>query len=219
MNILKVFSLIALALISIPLIGCSTPAAGGGPTLPPTAAQATPTALVGPTFIPTPTPSPTAGLPQGVTVASVTPVIPPSQEANTSGGGGAAASTAVVGPGTTSEPGGGPLPVPSTPHGVPPATLTVTMAYNGKTITLQVGQEFTLYLDMGQMMWTVTIDHQDVVSRVMNIMPINGSQGVFRANKPGQANLSALGRFVCPTAAPCVVPNLAMGFRLQIVVQ
>jgi hypothetical protein len=196
--------------IAAMLIGCGaapTPAVVGSSTAPP---MATPLATIeagaGPTVVSQP----------GVTVSTVGPPSAPSQEVGGSSGVGVTGG-GVAAPGVTALPDGGPsMTPPPTPQGVPGSTLTVTLADNGKTITLQVGQEFLLYLTLSQMQWDVTIENQDVVSRVMNLMPINGAQGIFKANKPGQTNLSAVGTMVCPAGQMC--PMLAMGFHIIIVV-
>jgi hypothetical protein len=127
------------------------------------------------------------------------------------------AGTAQSGPALTVIP---PVPVTqSTSDSPAPAeTLTVTLADNGKTITLSVGQEFLLFLDQNGMQWTVDIEDQNVVSRVMGVMTINGSQGLFKANQSGQTSLSAVGDLPCrQSVPPCMAPSML--FQIQIIVQ
>lgn len=125
-------------------------------------------------------------------------------------------------------PAGSPTPenpstVISTPEGTPsaapsePAPVTITLANNNQSITLQVGQRFLLQLGDSNR-WNVNIDNQDVVSRLVNISVVKGAQGVYEAHRTGNALLSAVGTAVCdPTQGVC--SHLAIGFALQITVQ
>jgi hypothetical protein len=97
-----------------------------------------------------------------------------------------------------------------------PASLTITFSNDNQSIILQAGQRFLLQLGDAAR-WTVNIDNQDVVSRVMNMAVVKGAQGVFEAHKAGQALLSAVGTPVCPAQGVC--SHLAIGFALQITVQ
>jgi photosystem II stability/assembly factor-like uncharacterized protein len=93
---------------------------------------------------------------------------------------------------------------------------TVTLADDGQTITLQAGQRFLL--DLGaDYNWTVTVDDPAVVSRVVNVLTIRGSQGLYEAHQPGRTTLSATGDPLCRQAQPpCGAPSRL--FRLQMVV-
>lgn len=93
---------------------------------------------------------------------------------------------------------------------------TVTLADDGQTITLQPGQRFLL--DLGaDYNWTVTVDDPAIVSRVVNVLTIRGSQGLYEAHQPGRTTLSATGDPICRQAQPpCGAPSRL--FRLQVVV-
>jgi photosystem II stability/assembly factor-like uncharacterized protein len=93
---------------------------------------------------------------------------------------------------------------------------TVTLADDGQTTTLQVGGRFLL--DLGaEYNWTVTVDDPAVVSRVVNVLTIRGSQGLYEARQPGRTTLNATGDPICRQAQPpCGAPSRL--FRLQVVV-
>jgi photosystem II stability/assembly factor-like uncharacterized protein len=92
----------------------------------------------------------------------------------------------------------------------------VTLADDGQAITLRAGQRFLL--DLGaDYNWTVTVDDPAVVSRVVNVLTIRGSQGLYEAHQPGRTTLSATGDPICRQAQPpCGAPSRL--FRLQVVV-
>jgi hypothetical protein len=97
------------------------------------------------------------------------------------------------------------------------AQRAVTLADDGQTIRLRVGERFLLNLGEGYD-WTVDVDDQSIVSRVVNVLTVRGSQGLFEAHRPGSTTLRALGDLPCRQAKPpCMVPTRV--FRLQIVVQ
>ncbi len=94
--------------------------------------------------------------------------------------------------------------------------LTVTMADNGKTIPLAVGQRFLLSLGQ-DFDWTVTVDDPGIVSRVVNITVVKGAQGVYEAKKAGTTTLHATGVPICPPGRACI--QIALEFRVQMVVR
>jgi photosystem II stability/assembly factor-like uncharacterized protein len=96
------------------------------------------------------------------------------------------------------------------------SSLAVTLADDGQTFTLHIGQRFLL--DLGaDYDWTVTVDDPAVVSRVVNVLTIRGSQGLYEAHQPGRTTLSATGDPICRQAQPpCGAPSRM--FRLQVVV-
>jgi photosystem II stability/assembly factor-like uncharacterized protein len=98
-----------------------------------------------------------------------------------------------------------------------PTTPDVTLADDGQTITLRVGQRFLL--DLGaEYDWTVTVEDQAVVSRVVNVLTIRGSQGLYEAHEAGNTTLTATGDPVCRQAQPpCAAPSRA--FQIEIVVE
>lgn len=94
--------------------------------------------------------------------------------------------------------------------------LTVTLADQGRTIQMHVGQRFLLKLGE-EYEWTVTVTDPSVLSRVMNIAVVRGAQGVYQAVKTGQASLVASGDPRCrQLQPPCELPSRF--FQVQIVV-
>jgi len=97
------------------------------------------------------------------------------------------------------------------------ATLTITLADNGKTFELPTGKSFLLKLGEDYD-WQVSFLPQDVFSRVMGVMVVRGAQGLYRTGKPGQADLKATGNPTCLTAKPaCALPSIE--FKVTIVVK
>ncbi len=90
----------------------------------------------------------------------------------------------------------------------------VTLAQNNQEIHLDNGKSFLLKL--GNIYnWNIEISNQSVVSRVINIMVINGAQGIYQAHNPGHATLTAQGDPLCLSSTPrCAMPSIL--FRLDI---
>jgi hypothetical protein len=114
-----------------------------------------------------------------------------------------------------------PTQVPSSPSGNGPGSVgetpNITLADDGKTITLQIDQAFLLDLGEGYD-WTVTIADQSIVSREIGVLTIRGSQGLFKAHKPGRTTLTATGDPTClKSQPPCAMPSKV--FQLTIVVK
>ena len=94
---------------------------------------------------------------------------------------------------------------------------TVTLADDGKTISLQVGDSFLLKLGEDYD-WSPIVADQAIVSRAMNIAVIRGAQGVYDSHKAGKTSLTATGDPVCrQSTPPCEQPSRA--FTIQIVVR
>jgi hypothetical protein len=84
----------------------------------------------------------------------------------------------------------------------------VTLEDEGKTISMKVGDRFLLNLGTAIYEWTLSIDDQTVLSRVKNVMTIQGSQGLFEALKVGTTRLQADGDPLCARANPaCKMPS------------
>jgi hypothetical protein len=106
---------------------------------------------------------------------------------------------------------------PTQPAAAAGGTRTVTLADAGSTLTLRPGERFVLALGE-QYDWQVTVADPAVVSRVVNITPIRGSQGVYEAQESGQTTLNASGEPACRKAQPpCMMPSRL--FQVQVVVQ
>ena len=106
----------------------------------------------------------------------------------------------------------------SSPSNTPTAvSRTVTLADDGSTITLHVGDSFLLQLGEDYT-WTPIVDDQAIVSRAKGIAVVRGAQGVYDALKVGKTTLTAVGDPVCRQAKPpCERPSRE--FKIQIVVQ
>jgi len=106
----------------------------------------------------------------------------------------------------------------SSPSNTPTAvSSTVTLADDGSTITLHVGDSFLLQLGEDYT-WTPIVDDQAIVSRAKGIAVVRGAQGVYDALKVGKTTLTAVGDPVCRQAKPpCERPSRE--FKIQIVVQ
>ncbi len=101
---------------------------------------------------------------------------------------------------------------------IPASTADVTQEDNGKTFYLHLGESFLLNLGTDVFDWTVDIDNQTVLSRVKNVMVIRGAQGIYQANSPGQAVLTAVGNPFCRKSVPaCAAPSLL--FKITVIVQ
>ncbi len=93
---------------------------------------------------------------------------------------------------------------------------TITVADNGKTIPLNVGDLATLALDAGYV-WQVQIDDPSVLAYTPSPPP-GGGKGSLRALAPGHATLNGIGTPACYNAVPrCLMPSRA--FQVQFVVQ
>jgi hypothetical protein len=121
-----------------------------------------------------------------------------------------------------------PMAQPTLAVGTPPATqavvdatasgqdLSVTLADDGKTVNLKVGQRFLLNLGEGYD-WAPTVTDQNVVSRVVGILVIRGAQGIYKAHAPGTVTLTASGDPTCRQSKPaCAMPSRL--FKVNLVV-
>jgi hypothetical protein len=94
----------------------------------------------------------------------------------------------------------------------------LTMAENGATVLMTVGDRFALKLGQAPPDWEVSLSDPNVISRVRNIATMIGVQGVYEATAPGVAVLSAEGTFPCQRANPrCMIASPL--FRVTVVVQ
>ncbi len=108
-----------------------------------------------------------------------------------------------------------PAPLPT----IAPASLaiTVTLADDGKAVSLKPGDRFLLSLD-AYYDWTVTVDDPTIVGRLTGVAGPTGSQGAFQALAAGQTTLSAMGDPPCRQVKPaCGAPSRL--FRVTVVVR
>ena len=97
-----------------------------------------------------------------------------------------------------------------------PTTRTVALSDNGATLTMHVGDRFVLMLGESYN-WNVQVADQSVVSRVVNIATIRGSQGVYQARSAGETDLTATGDPACRQSTPaCAIASLL--FRVHLIV-
>ncbi len=93
---------------------------------------------------------------------------------------------------------------------------SVTLADDGQTITLHVGDRFLLDLGEG-FDWQVNVADPTIVSRVVNVLVIRGAQGIDEAKQPGTTTLTATGDPPCRKAQPpCGAPSRL--FRIRVTV-
>lgn len=93
---------------------------------------------------------------------------------------------------------------------------TMTLADNGRAITLRVNETFLLKLGEGYD-WNITIDDRTIFSRAVNVLVVRGAQGLYVAHRPGNATLTAVGSPEClKSQPPCARPSIL--FKLSVVV-
>ena len=102
-----------------------------------------------------------------------------------------------------------------------PATdggLIVTLADQGQTINMTVGQSFLLKLG-ADYTWNIAISDESVISRTPRIIPLeHGAQGIYDVNAAGTTTLTAAGDPVCRQATPaCSTPSIQ--FSITVVVK
>ena len=98
-----------------------------------------------------------------------------------------------------------------------PPDGTITLADNGSTLTLAVGERLILKLGTDYD-WTVSDTDQSVLARVRNATLDPGTQGVYAAVGPGKATLAAVGDPPCRKSTPaCGAPSIL--FQVSIVVR
>lgn len=92
----------------------------------------------------------------------------------------------------------------------------ITLAQNNQQINLQKGQH--VVLNLGKTYdWSTNIRNYTVISRVPNIMVMQGVQGIFEAHNKGNTTLEATGDPPCLKATPrCAMPSIL--FQVNIIV-
>ncbi len=95
-------------------------------------------------------------------------------------------------------------------------TRSITLAQNNQQINLQKGQR--VLLNLGQNYdWSLNIDNYTVISRVPNIMVMQGTQGIFEAHNQGETILAATGDPTCLKSTPrCAIASIL--FKVNIIV-
>ena len=99
----------------------------------------------------------------------------------------------------------------------PPPGRTVTLADDGATITLAMGDRLLLRLGT-EYDWTVSSADPSIIDRVRNVTVIVGAQGVYEAGAAGRTTLTAIGDPPCRKSTPaCGQPSRL--FRIEVVVR
>jgi hypothetical protein len=94
----------------------------------------------------------------------------------------------------------------------------VTLSANGKTFVMHIGESFLLNLGMDVYDWSPEVDNQNVLHREMGVLVIRGAQGIYIAQNPGTAILSASGNPKClQSKPPCMMPSIL--FMITVIVQ
>jgi len=84
----------------------------------------------------------------------------------------------------------------------------VTLADNQANVALAAGDIFLLKLDENYD-WSSTVVDNSVVDREKNNAVIKGTQGIYRALKIGDTDLTAIGEPVCRNSTPpCAMPSV-----------
>jgi len=95
-----------------------------------------------------------------------------------------------------------------------PAPAQLTMADNNHTITMKVGQTFTLAL--GDEQWKPTVADQTVLARLPNFAMVRGAQGIYKAYRAGTTTLKATGTPACPAGKACPMFVLLFAVTVQV---
>lgn len=123
-------------------------------------------------------------------------------------------------PGQTAASSGGATPLPTTvpPSAPQPAPRVVTLANEGQTLTMKVGQTFTLQLGGPPPDWSVDVADPSVLAPVPTFSGSPGSQGLYEAKNQGTTTLTATSSYPCQRAHPaCMIASRL--FRLTVAVQ
>ena len=101
-------------------------------------------------------------------------------------------------------------------HEIVNSNKIITLDQNNHEIILSKGERFLLNLGSNYD-WSLNIDNSTVISRVPNVMVIQGAQGLFEAHDDGKTVLTATGDPLCRQSVPrCGMPSIL--FKLDITV-
>lgn len=94
--------------------------------------------------------------------------------------------------------------------------VVVTLAENGQTIKLKVGESFLLKLG-NEYNWQISLSSPDVISLRKGVMVILGAQGIYDALQPGTVQLSATGDPPCRQSVPaCAAPSILFSVTVEV---
>lgn len=92
----------------------------------------------------------------------------------------------------------------------------LTLEQNNQELTLQKGDRFLLNLGSNYD-WSTIVENNTVISRVPNVMVIQGAQGLFEAHNEGKTMLEATGDPHCLKTIPrCGMPSIL--FKVIVIV-
>jgi hypothetical protein len=125
---------------------------------------------------------------------------------------------ATASPVGTASTGARPTPSPAPTRTPAPASAlrTITLADDGTTVIVTVGERVLVELGVG-LVWTVRVDDPSVLVRVPGVTLVVGAQGLYAAARAGSTLVAAIGDAACRTAVPpCMVPSRS--FSVTVVV-
>lgn len=97
------------------------------------------------------------------------------------------------------------------------ALHTLTLADNGTTIAVAVGDRVELRLDVS-LSWTVSVSDPSVLRRPPGVALLREVQGLWDAIAPGSATISATGDAPCRLSTPpCAVPSILFSATVSVV--
>lgn len=100
-----------------------------------------------------------------------------------------------------------PLPTTAPTSGHPSDLRTITLADDGATVRVAVGERVLVKLGT-DLEWTVQMTDPTVLVRVRGVALIVGAQGLYAAAKAGTTLVTTIGDAACRTAVPpCMVPS------------
>ena len=92
----------------------------------------------------------------------------------------------------------------------------VTLADNGGTIQMKVGESFLLKLG-NDYTWQISLSNQDVIGLRKGVMVILGAQGIYDALQPGTVQLTATGDPQCRQSTPaCAAPSILFNVTIDV---
>lgn len=92
----------------------------------------------------------------------------------------------------------------------------LTLADNGRTIAMQPGEQFLLFLG-DDYLWNVAPADPGILSRDEGKQTIEGAQGVYVARAPGTTALNAVGDPACRLAEPpCLAPSISFTVNVEV---
>jgi hypothetical protein len=93
----------------------------------------------------------------------------------------------------------------------------VTLADVEKTILLNTGDRFLLFVSKGGYEFSPSVLDTTVLQKIDDVEIIAGSQGIFEAKREGSTKLSVIGELPCQkTNPPCLAPTVSFEFNIVV---